>query len=107
MHRSSRAPSLVVLHLPLLCGVSFAAAPENLSPGYVRGDVVSYSYVPIRTWTPREGIGILPYNTPRHPEGEPYSPEMLEYWHRGYVALKKRMFDDVVHNQFADLNPER
>jgi len=34
---------------------------EKLPPGYVSGDVVSHSYVPIRTWTPREGIGILPY----------------------------------------------
>jgi len=34
---------------------------QTLPPGYVRGDVVSYSYVPIRTWRPKEGIGILPY----------------------------------------------
>lgn len=37
------------------------SSPESLPPGHVRGDVVSYSYVPIRTWTPKEGCGILPY----------------------------------------------
>ncbi len=34
---------------------------EKLPDGFVRGDVVSYSYVPIRTIGPKEGIGILPY----------------------------------------------
>ena len=34
---------------------------ETLPPGYVQGDVVSYSYVPIKSWTLQEGIGILPY----------------------------------------------
>jgi hypothetical protein len=37
------------------------ARADDLPPGHVRGDVISYSYVPIRTWTPRQGIGILPY----------------------------------------------
>jgi len=46
----------------------------------------------------------LSHYTPRHPEGEPYSKEMLDYWRREYVALKKRMFRDVVYNQFRHLN---
>src|SRR3990170_1397981 len=50
-------------------------APEELPPGFVRGDVVSYSYVPIRHWTPKEGIGILPYlfeyNLQAHKDGTP------------------------------------
>lgn len=33
----------------------------KLPPGYVRGDVVSYSYVPNRYWGREEGYGILPY----------------------------------------------
>ncbi len=32
-----------------------------LEPGFVQGDVVSYSYVPNRYWSPDEAIGILPY----------------------------------------------
>lgn len=46
----------------------------------------------------------LAHYTPRRPEGEPYSPEMLDYWHREYVAFKMRVFDDVVHRQFKHLN---
>ncbi|MBN1854787.1 MAG: hypothetical protein JW829_18790 [Pirellulales bacterium] len=42
--------------------------------------------------------------TPEHPEGESYSPQMLDYWHDAYVGLKMRMFHDVVHNQFRHLN---
>ncbi len=39
-----------------------AAFPvEKLPPGYVRGDVVSYSYVPNRYWGRAEAFGILPY----------------------------------------------
>ncbi len=34
---------------------------EKLPPGFVRGDVVSYSYVPNRLWGRAESIGILPY----------------------------------------------
>ncbi|MBN2475418.1 MAG: hypothetical protein JXB62_12475 [Pirellulales bacterium] len=34
---------------------------EQLPPGYVRGDVVSYSYVPNRYWGRAEAIGKLPY----------------------------------------------
>ncbi len=47
----------------------------------------------------------LVHCTAQHPEGIPYSQEMLDYWHNEYVALKKRMFNDVVYNQFAYLNP--
>ncbi|HPD30791.1 MAG TPA: hypothetical protein PLL20_12400 [Phycisphaerae bacterium] len=46
----------------------------------------------------------LKHHTPRHPEGEPYSQEMLDYWHRAYVDVKKRMFEDVVYGQFGHLN---
>ncbi|MBN1417752.1 MAG: hypothetical protein JXP34_03195 [Planctomycetes bacterium] len=46
----------------------------------------------------------LKHYTPAHPEGELYSKAMLEYWHREYVALKMRMFEDVVHGQFGHLN---
>ncbi len=34
---------------------------EKLPPGYVRGDVVSYSYVPNRTWGRAEAMGVCPY----------------------------------------------
>ncbi|MGI5925497.1 MAG: hypothetical protein ACOX9E_16260 [Lentisphaeria bacterium] len=33
----------------------------KLPPGYVRGDVISYSYVPNRYWGKAEGYGICPY----------------------------------------------
>jgi hypothetical protein len=46
----------------------------------------------------------LVHYTPEHPEGEPYSQEMLDYWHREYVALKTRMFHDVVLRQLQHLN---
>lgn len=46
----------------------------------------------------------LMHYTPQHPEGVPYSPEMLDYWHREYVAFKTRIFNDVVYNQFGHLN---
>ncbi|HOS92337.1 MAG TPA: hypothetical protein PLQ54_03420, partial [Armatimonadota bacterium] len=46
----------------------------------------------------------LLHYTPEHPEGEPYSPEMLDYWHDEYVAMKLRMFHDVVYHQFGGLN---
>ena len=59
---------------------------EELPPGYVRGDVVSYSYVPIRTWAPQEGLGILPYlfeyNLMEHRDGVP-----LETYHQeNYIS---------------------
>ncbi len=39
-----------------------AAFPvEKLPAGYVRGDVVSYSYVPNRYWGRAEAMGVLPY----------------------------------------------
>jgi hypothetical protein len=48
---------------------------EPLPAGFVQGDVVSYSHVPIRTWRPKEGIGILPYlfeyNLMKHKDGVP------------------------------------
>lgn len=34
---------------------------EPLPAGYVRGDVVSHSYVPIRQWGRAEAVGICPY----------------------------------------------
>ncbi len=46
----------------------------------------------------------LKHYTPQHPEGQPYSKEMLDYWHDQYVAMKMRMFNDVVYNQFGHLN---
>ncbi len=46
----------------------------------------------------------LKHYTPAHPKGEAYSPEMLDYWKREYVAMKKRMFEDVVYVQFGELN---
>jgi len=46
----------------------------------------------------------LVHCTPEHPDGAPYSPDMLAYWHRAYVAAKMRMFNDVVYNQFSCLN---
>ncbi len=49
----------------------------------------------------------LKHYTPEHPEGVPYSPEMLEYWHREYVNMKMGMFNDVVYNQFKNLNGDR
>ncbi|NLX14676.1 MAG: hypothetical protein GXY44_13625 [Phycisphaerales bacterium] len=45
--------------------VTQAAEPvgmgQKLPNGFVHGDVVSHSYVPIRNWTPKDGIGVLPY----------------------------------------------
>lgn len=49
----------------------------------------------------------LEHYTREHPEGEPYSDEMLDYWHREYVALKMRIFHDMVHGQFRHLNSPR
>ncbi len=46
----------------------------------------------------------LVHYTPEHLEGIPYSQEMLDYWHNEYVAMKMRMFNDVVYNQFKHLN---
>jgi len=46
----------------------------------------------------------LVHYTPEHLEGIPYSEEMLDYWHDEYVAMKMRIFNDVVHNQFRHLN---
>lgn len=46
----------------------------------------------------------LRHYTPEHPEGTPYPEEMLDYWRREYIALKDRMFREVVHHQFRHLN---
>jgi len=46
----------------------------------------------------------LKHHTPAHPEGIPYSREMLDYWHDAFVASRLRMFNDVVYNQFGHLN---
>jgi hypothetical protein len=46
----------------------------------------------------------LVHCTDEHREGVSYSPEMLDYWHRAYVAAKMNMFIDVVYKQFGYLN---
>ncbi len=46
----------------------------------------------------------LKHYTADHPEGIPYSKEMLDYWHDEYLAFKIRIFNDVIHNQFGHLN---
>ena len=46
----------------------------------------------------------LRHYTPEHPEGVPYSEEMLEYWRGEYIAMKLRFFRDVVYGQFGHLN---
>ncbi|MBP7933182.1 MAG: hypothetical protein KA354_00925 [Phycisphaerae bacterium] len=46
----------------------------------------------------------LKHYTPAHPHGEPYTPEMLDYWQKEYVAFKTRIFNDVVYGQFRHLN---
>jgi hypothetical protein len=52
-----------------------ATGAQKLPAGYVKGEVISYAYVPIRSWSPREGIGILPYlfeyNLTAHADGQP------------------------------------
>ncbi len=53
----SRGARSVILSL----AVGSWAWAGNLPPGYVQGDVVSYSYVPNKTWTMQEGTGVLPY----------------------------------------------
>ncbi len=45
----------------------------------------------------------LEHYTPQHPEGMPYSRQMLQYWHNAYVGVKKRMFNDVVHGQLKQM----
>jgi len=46
----------------------------------------------------------LKHYTPEHPEGLPYSESMLDFLRKSYIASKMRMFNDVVYNQFGDLN---
>ncbi|HQK92294.1 MAG TPA: hypothetical protein PLD23_02245 [Armatimonadota bacterium] len=47
----------------LVTALLWAVVPTAgvLPPGFVQGDVISHSYVPIHTWAPEEGIGVLPY----------------------------------------------
>jgi len=85
--------SSVVLLAAGLFGVSgLAEAPDkaDLPPGYVRGDVVSYSYVPIRHWSPEDGIGILPYlfeyNLMAHQDGTPLATSHAENVRRIDIA---------------------
>lgn len=47
----------------------------------------------------------LLHSTREHPEGVPYSEEMLDYWHDAYVEFKRGIFEDVVYGQFGHLNP--
>jgi hypothetical protein len=49
----------------------------------------------------------LKHRTREHPEGIPYSREMLDYWHDEFIKSRMRMFNDVVHNQFRYLNGPR
>ncbi len=56
-----RATLLALLCLCLPPAGMIGATSVDLPAGYVRGDVVSYSYVPIRHWSPAEGVGVLPY----------------------------------------------
>ncbi len=63
---------------------------ERLPAGFVQGDVVSYSHVPIRTWTPKEGLGILPYlfeyNLMQHKDGVPLAAYHAENVRRIDIA---------------------
>jgi hypothetical protein len=43
--------------------------------------------------------------TPQHPEGIAYSRQQLDKLHDEFIASRMRMFEDVVYNQFGDLNP--
>ncbi len=45
----------------VLVAVTAPINAQSLPPGYVQGDVVSYSYVPNKTWTLNEACGVLPY----------------------------------------------
>lgn len=95
-------------------GPTASAFPvEELPAGYVRGDVVSYSYVPNRYWGRGwgENLGTLFYidkklihYTPEHPEGIAYTDEQLESYREHFIASRMRMFNDVVYNQFGHLN---
>jgi len=65
-HAPERREAILALVLSA-CMVPLGACAEGhhgvqaLGDGFVAGDVVSYSYVPIRHWSPDEAIGILPY----------------------------------------------
>jgi hypothetical protein len=51
----------VILFVPSVYGAQGKYGVESLGDGFVRGDVVSYSYVPNKYWTLEEAIGICPY----------------------------------------------
>ena len=53
-------PAVVVLTSATLCYADRYGV-QALGRGFVKGDVVSYSYVPNRYWTLEEAKGILPY----------------------------------------------
>ncbi len=73
---------LLAVWAPILASAGEAA--EVLPPGYVQGDVVSYSYVPNKRWTLEEGKGKLPYlceyGLMKHSDGIP-----LETYHKENV----------------------
>jgi len=83
----------------LICGsicslhvINPARADEPLPPGYVQGDVASYSYVPIRHWSPKEGLGVLPYlfeyYLMEHKDGTPLEEFHAENVRRIDIASK-------------------
>jgi hypothetical protein len=53
--------AFIAMLLTALGGIPAGAYDNSLPRGYVRGDVVSYSYVPNRTWGSAESLGICPY----------------------------------------------
>ena len=62
-HPLATALAVAMLAAPVMAQEDIAAAfpVEALPDGYVRGDVVSYSYVPNRHWGRAEACGVLPY----------------------------------------------
>lgn len=50
-----------MLHSNVFSAENVSPDMKKLPPGYVRGDVISYSYVPNRYWGRSEGYGICPY----------------------------------------------
>ena len=58
---SAAKRAAVIVALALCASPLAAGGDADLPEGFVRGDVVSYSYVPIHTYRPDEAIGVLPY----------------------------------------------
>lgn len=58
---SAARRAAVIVALALCASLLAADGDADLPEGFVRGDVVSYSYVPIHTYRPDEAIGVLPY----------------------------------------------